>query len=307
MSGKTENEKPVRDKPWMFRTYAGHSTAKASNELYRKNLAKGQTGLSIAFDLPTQTGYDSDSPLARGEVGKVGVPVSHLGDMRTLLDGIPLLKKGASYVRQARQPMPDRMQSYNMLNQLGLETIFTADFLAEIDPQAPLALQRAVYTDLPPCSLVNKMLAYDWRFTLAENDLPKVVGTARLAGIESRFPLLDDQLLALSLSVSSRDKVRGAKLRWFFKESLRGFLPDAILTKKKHGFGLPFGHWAVDVAPLHDLCRNALEKFAERGFIRRAFIDDLLSKHLPAHPGFYGELVWILTMLELWLNAGKNG
>ena len=90
MSGKTENEKPVRDKPWMFRTYAGHSTAKASNELYRKNLAKGQTGLSIAFDLPTQTGYDSDSPLARGEVGKVGVPVSHLGDMRTLLDGIPL-------------------------------------------------------------------------------------------------------------------------------------------------------------------------------------------------------------------------
>jgi len=90
MSGKTENEKPVRDKPWMFRTYAGHSTAKASNELYRKNLAKGQTGLSIAFDLPTQTGYDSDSPLVRGEVGKVGVPVSHLGDMRTLLDGIPL-------------------------------------------------------------------------------------------------------------------------------------------------------------------------------------------------------------------------
>jgi len=90
MSGTTDSEKPVRDRPWMFRTYAGHSTAKASNELYRKNLAKGQTGLSIAFDLPTQTGYDSDSPLARGEVGKVGVPVSHLGDMRTLLDGIPL-------------------------------------------------------------------------------------------------------------------------------------------------------------------------------------------------------------------------
>ncbi|MGD2024532.1 MAG: protein meaA [Methyloceanibacter sp.] len=90
MSGKTDSDKPVRDRPWMFRTYAGHSTAKASNELYRKNLAKGQTGLSIAFDLPTQTGYDSDSPLARGEVGKVGVPVSHLGDMRTLLDGIPL-------------------------------------------------------------------------------------------------------------------------------------------------------------------------------------------------------------------------
>ena len=82
--------KTKRDKPWMFRTYAGHSTAKASNELYRKNLTKGQTGLSIAFDLPTQTGYDSDEALARGEVGKVGVPVSHLGDMRHLLEGIPL-------------------------------------------------------------------------------------------------------------------------------------------------------------------------------------------------------------------------
>ena len=83
-------DKPQRDKPWIFRTYAGHSTARDLNELYRKNLAKGQTGLSVAFDLPTQTGYDSDHVLARGEVGKVGVPVNHLGDMRALFDGIPL-------------------------------------------------------------------------------------------------------------------------------------------------------------------------------------------------------------------------
>ena len=79
-----------RDKPWIMRTYAGHSTAVASNELYRTNLAKGQTGLSVAFDLPTQTGYDADDPLARGEVGKVGVPISHLGDMRALFEGLPL-------------------------------------------------------------------------------------------------------------------------------------------------------------------------------------------------------------------------
>ncbi len=82
--------KALRDKPWIFRTYAGHSTAAASNELYRKNLAKGQTGLSVAFDLPTQTGYDSDHALAKGEVGKVGVPISHLGDMRALFEAIPL-------------------------------------------------------------------------------------------------------------------------------------------------------------------------------------------------------------------------
>src|SRR6058998_3470069 len=81
---------PEPDRPWMMRTYAGHSNARASNELYRKNLAKGQTGLSIAFDLPTQTGYDPDMELARGEVGKVGVPIAHKGDMHALLDGIPL-------------------------------------------------------------------------------------------------------------------------------------------------------------------------------------------------------------------------
>jgi len=85
-----------RDKPWLIRTYAGYSSAKESNALYRKNLARGQTGLSIAFDLPTQTGYDSDHVLARGEVGKVGVPVCHLGDMETLLDGIPLDKMNTS-------------------------------------------------------------------------------------------------------------------------------------------------------------------------------------------------------------------
>ncbi len=93
-----------KDRPWLFRTYAGHSTASASNALYRSNLAKGQTGLSVAFDLPTQTGYDSDHRLARGEVGKVGVPVCHLGDMRTLFDEIPLEQMNTSMTINATAP-----------------------------------------------------------------------------------------------------------------------------------------------------------------------------------------------------------
>lgn len=96
--------KPTKDKPWLFRTYAGHSTAAKSNELYRMNLAKGQTGLSVAFDLPTQTGYDSDHVLARGEVGKVGVPVCHLGDMRALFDQIPLEQMNTSMTINATAP-----------------------------------------------------------------------------------------------------------------------------------------------------------------------------------------------------------
>src|SRR3954447_26908161 len=93
-----------RDKPWIIRTYAGHSTAAESNALYRKNLAKGQTGLSVAFDLPTQTGYDPDHELARGEVGKVGVSIAHLGDMRALFEDIPLAEMNTSMTINATAP-----------------------------------------------------------------------------------------------------------------------------------------------------------------------------------------------------------
>jgi (2R)-ethylmalonyl-CoA mutase len=94
----------MADRPWVMRTYSGHSTARASNELYRTNLAKGQTGLSIAFDLPTQLGYDPDAPEARGEVGKVGVPVYHLGHMGELLDGIPVEEMNTSMTINATAP-----------------------------------------------------------------------------------------------------------------------------------------------------------------------------------------------------------
>ncbi|MEE8189678.1 MAG: methylmalonyl-CoA mutase family protein [Kiloniellales bacterium] len=102
--GREGSTAPQRDKPWLFRTYAGHSTAAASNALYRENLARGQTGLSVAFDLPTQTGYDSDHPLAKGEVGKVGVPIGHLGDLRALFEGIPLDRMNTSMTINATAP-----------------------------------------------------------------------------------------------------------------------------------------------------------------------------------------------------------
>ncbi|MFK7976815.1 MAG: methylmalonyl-CoA mutase family protein, partial [Halioglobus sp.] len=98
------NETVKRDRPWLMRTYSGHSSAKASNELYRTNLSKGQTGLSVAFDLPTQTGYDSDHPLARGEVGKVGVPIDHIADMEALFDQIPLDQMNTSMTINATAP-----------------------------------------------------------------------------------------------------------------------------------------------------------------------------------------------------------
>ncbi|MYB13257.1 MAG: protein meaA [Rhodospirillaceae bacterium] len=101
---RPQKDRPRKDRPWIMRTYSGHSSAAASNELYRTNLAKGQTGLSVAFDLPTQTGYDADDALARGEVGKVGVPVSHLGDMETLFRDIPLARMNTSMTINATAP-----------------------------------------------------------------------------------------------------------------------------------------------------------------------------------------------------------
>jgi len=222
-------------------------------------------------------------------------------------DRIPLLKKVASYVRQARVPMPERLDSYNLLMRMGVTQVFGDALLAQVDTAAPTRHQREVYQACPAhASLVNKMLAFDWRYTLAENDLPKVIGSARLAGIEPVFPLLDDRLLDFSLTLPTRYKLKGLKLRWFFKEALRGFLPDAILVKKKHGFGLPFGAWAVSHPTLNALAVDSLHGLAERGIVRREFIASLLKEHLPAHPGFYGEMVWIMTMLEQWLRTRKE-
>ena len=107
-AGETVPTAPQRDRPWLFWTYAGHSTAAASNALFRNNLSRGQTGLSVAFDLPTQTGYDSDHPLAKGEVGKIGVPVCHLGDLRALFEGIPLERMNTSMTINATAALAAR-------------------------------------------------------------------------------------------------------------------------------------------------------------------------------------------------------
>jgi asparagine synthase (glutamine-hydrolysing) len=219
---------------------------------------------------------------------------------------LPVLGKMASYVGQARTPMPDRMQMYNLLFRLGLDHVLEAEFLAPIDVAEPLRMQRETYAACAAPSLINRMLAYDWKYTLADSDLPKVVGTTSLAGIAVGFPLLDDRLVDFSLSLAPKMKLRGLSLRWFFKEALRGFLPEAIIAKKKHGFGLPFGLWAMRHAPLKALAIDSLQGLKQRGIVRPQFIDDLVQTHLPQHPGYYGEMVWILMMLEQWLAAHET-
>lgn len=228
------------------------------------------------------------------------------GLMEPLLDNdvarsLPLLRKASSYISQARAPMPDRMQAYNLLYRLGVKDILSPAFLAQIDTDGPRLAQRAVWDSVPEGSLVNRMLAFDWRYTLAENDLPKVLGSSQMAGVAVSFPLLDTRLLDFSLRLPTDYKLKGFKLRWFFKEALRGFLPDEILTKKKQGFGLPFGVWALQDASLNALAADSVRSVAARGLLNSAFVESLLTQRLKEHPGYYGEMVWILMMLEQWL------
>jgi asparagine synthase (glutamine-hydrolysing) len=119
--------------------------------------------------------------------------------------------------------------------------------------------------------------------------------------VEVGFPFLDKALVDFSLGLPSHYKLKGLKLRWFFKEALRGFLPDEIITKRKQGFGLPFGVWANRHAALHELATDSLHSLAQRGVVQPEFIRTLLQTLLPAHPGYYGEMIWILMMMEQWL------
>ena len=216
---------------------------------------------------------------------------------------LPLVRKAASYVEQARVALPERLNLYNLLNRLGMQRVFTPDFLQQVDPLAAPAQQWHIWQQACTDSALQRNLAFDWRYTLAENDLPKVCGSSALAGLSVGFPLLDQRLLDFSLRLPATYKLKGLRLRWFFKQALRGFLPEPILAKKKHGFGLPFGIWLCRHAGLLRLASDSLRSFGQRGIVRPDFMHSLLTEQLQQHPGYYGEMVWLLMVLEQWLRV----
>lgn len=226
--------------------------------------------------------------------------------LKTPLGRLPLARKGASYIAQAKVPLPDRTQSYNLIFRLGINDVFAPGFLRDVDLQAPIMQQRAVWRQAETTSQTNRELAFDWRYTLAECDLPKVVGTTQMAGVEVGFPMLDQRLLEFSMRLPRDYKLKGLKLRWFFKEALRGFLPDEILSKKKQGFGLPFGVWTAKNEALKALAENSVRGLVDRKILRADFVDALFSHYLYEHPGYYGEMIWISMMLEQWLRGNDQ-
>jgi asparagine synthase (glutamine-hydrolysing) len=217
-----------------------------------------------------------------------------------LLPEAGLVGKVQRYLRNASLPMPARYDHYNLLERLGAATVFTPEFLATVDTAAPAAQAAHAYDAARASSLVNRMLALDLRYTLADNDLPKVMRSCELAGVSVRFPLLSDAVVAFSARLAPDLKLKGTKLRYFFKDALRGFLPDAIITKTKHGFGMPFGIWLGAHPPLRAIALDSLSDLKRRGIVRPQFIEELTGSHVAEHPGYYGTMVWLLMMLEQW-------
>jgi len=213
---------------------------------------------------------------------------------------LPGVRKARAYIRLASKPMPARLEHYNLLEHLGPASVFREDFLAAVDPGAPLRQLAETYERTAARSLINRQLALDLKYTLADNDLPKVTRMCDLAGVECAFPMLDERVVEFSAHLGPRLKLKGTRLRYFFKRALADFLPREILAKTKHGFGLPVGPWLASHAPLRELAMDSLGGLKRRHIVRPEFIDELMSSHLEHHASYYGVMVWVLMMLEQW-------
>lgn len=229
-------------------------------------------------------------------------PVAHLPGLSSRFP----LSKLRSYVDQAKVGLPLRLEAYNFLKRTPLDQIFAGDFIRAVDPHAADSALTEAYNRTASDHYINRMMHLDLKFTLADNDLRKVGTMTEAAGIEARYPLLDDRMVAFANALPVDYKVRGQKLRWFFKEALNDLLPEKIINKSKHGFGLPFGVWSNQHAPLGDLVGDSIASFKQRGWVQPAYLDHMLTMHRGPHASYYGVMIWVMMMLEQWLQANEH-
>jgi len=227
---------------------------------------------------------------------------SGLGLLPEAILKIGLIHKVMRYIEQARTPLPDRLQDYNFLNRHPAADIFQSEFLACVDTTVPLGMLRESYHGPKDCTSLNRMLYMDWKTTLHDNDLVKVNKMCEFAGVEVVYPLLDEEIVDFSCAIPSKIKLKGSKLRWFYKHAMVDFLPEKIINKPKHGFGLPFGMWLKEHKQLREMAYTSLEALKSRNVFKREFLDHAVDMHQSIHASYYGELIWILMMLEMWLS-----
>jgi asparagine synthase (glutamine-hydrolysing) len=211
------------------------------------------------------------------------------------------LRKLYRYVDQARAGTGRRMiEVFDQRKGIAPDQLFSAEFFRQIDPARPGEDLVEFFERSPARSDLDRMLHLDWKITLADNDLRKVNRMCELAGIAVRYPMLDEEVVDLSMRVPDRLKLRGHKLRYFYKQAFGNFLPQEVINKRKHGFGLPFGEWLKTEPVLRDTTYPALESLKRRGIFDPAAIDRVVTMHREGHASYYGSMVWALLMLELW-------
>ncbi len=213
---------------------------------------------------------------------------------------VPLLGKLKSYVTQARTPMPERMETYNFLHRMPLAEIFEEDYLSTVDSGWPIGHLKAVYETPETDSMLKRMLYLDWKITLADNDLRKVNRMCRLAGVDVRYPMLQDPVVSLAAQIPDRLLMRGFELRSFYRRAFKDFLPSTTLEKRKHGFGLPFGLWLQSDPALQALANDSLNSPHLSGIVKKSFLQTLKSQHQQSHASYYGVMIWVLMMWAQW-------
>jgi asparagine synthase (glutamine-hydrolysing) len=218
-----------------------------------------------------------------------------------------LLPKGgplsypARYIRRTEIPNPRRMLSYNFFLTPEGKEAFEPAFLEQARPEMACDIAQGHFDSAPHASSeLNRLLYLDVKMTLGDNDIRKVAGTAELAGVQVRFPLLDRNLVELSARIPAKLKLRGFQKRYIFKQAMKSTLPDRILYKKKHGFGVPVGYWMLHDQGMKSLAAVLDEpQTRQRGYFRPEFLSRIKELN-HVHPAYYGEVLWVVLVLELW-------
>lgn len=220
----------------------------------------------------------------------------------------PLLGKVGKFAARANIRLPDRLESYNYYEAKRLDTIYAPELARVVDADEPKEILRRHYLDAAPAtSALNRMMHVDLRTTLVDDDLRKVTKTCRARGLSVRFPILTEEVVEFAARVPSREKLNLFRLRHFYKRAMKQFLPESTLTKSKHGFGLPFGVWLIREPEVRGFVQDHLSDLRDRGLFQPEFVEQARRQPTPGQERYYGEVVWVLLMLELWLSKQAQG
>ena len=213
------------------------------------------------------------------------------------------LYKASRYVRRANIPNPDRFFSYNLLAETDPAEIFQPEYLAQLDTNCFINLARSHYDQAAPAHDTDRLLYIDMKFTITDNDLRKVTQMVEAAGVRVRYPLLDRDLVDFTATIPPTLKVKWGKNRYIFKQAMEGFLPHEIIKKVKHGMGLPIAPWFKTDSRLSALLNDTLFSGVPRitEYVRPEFVDEMKSAFETDSTSYYGDNLWVLLILELWL------